>query len=194
MTRHKKFLNLCEAYHTRLERRDFLVGDVFKFNNNFKSSDEYKALGVNTQQTIDQMIDSGLHIRVAGIKDDPSPRYPGNPQTSSLNVTLVLALDNGGGRYSHFIHIPHTLGTAVSYAPNLPPIPDAVVRKNNTNIKPQEYEQGDNPSNMSDKGDGKLSRSNISTAKKNTKIKGTSNKDSGTVKGGTYKYLDGLKK
>jgi len=193
MTRHKKFLNLCEAYHTRLDRGGFLVGDVFKFNDNFKNADEYKALGANTKDTIDQMIDSGLHIRVTGIKDDPSPRYPGNPQTSSMDVVLVLALDNGGGRYSHFIHVPYTLGTAVSYAPGLPPIPDAVKRKNNTNIKPQKYEQGDNPSNMSDKGDGKLSRSNISNPSSNTSLPGSSAKDSGKVSNYTYRYLDGLK-
>jgi hypothetical protein len=189
----KKFLNLCEAYHTRLERGGFLVGDVFKFNDDFKNTEEYKSLGVNTRDTIDQMIESGLHIRVTGIKDDGSPRYPGNPQTASLNVSLTLAMDNGGGRYSHFINVPHTLGTAISYAPGLPPIPDAFKRKSDVNIKPQKYEQGDNPSNMSDLGDGKLSKSNVSNATTNTTIPSSSSRASGKVSNYTYDYIKGLK-
>jgi hypothetical protein len=47
------------------------------------------------------MIETGLHVRVVGIKDTTSPRYPGNPQTSYADVSLTLALDSGGGRYTH---------------------------------------------------------------------------------------------
>jgi len=35
----KKFVNLHESYMRRYERGGFLVGDVFKFNDDFKSSD-----------------------------------------------------------------------------------------------------------------------------------------------------------
>ena len=41
----KKFVNLHESYMRRYERGGFLVGDVFKFNDNFKSTECYKALG-----------------------------------------------------------------------------------------------------------------------------------------------------
>ena len=96
----KKFVNLHESYMRRYERGGFLVGDVFKFNDNFKSSDSYRTLGSNTQGLIDQMLDSGLHIRVVGIKDTAPARYPANPATSSIDVNLDIALDTGGGRYS----------------------------------------------------------------------------------------------
>ena len=41
----KKFVNLHESYMRRYQRGGFLVGDVFKFNDNFKSTDEFKELG-----------------------------------------------------------------------------------------------------------------------------------------------------
>ena len=43
----KKYLTLVEAYLSRFQRGGFLVGDVFKFNDNFKTLDCYKNLGQN---------------------------------------------------------------------------------------------------------------------------------------------------
>ena len=102
----KKFVKLHESYMRRYERGGFLVGDVFKFNNNFKSSDGYTTLGDNTKELIDQIIDSGLHVRVVGIKDASPARYPASGQTSTLDVILNIALDTGGGRYTHYCSIP----------------------------------------------------------------------------------------
>ena len=45
----KKYLTLVENYMKRFERGGFLVGDVFKFDGKFKSSDAYKSLGQNTK-------------------------------------------------------------------------------------------------------------------------------------------------
>ncbi len=137
----KKFVNLHESYMRRYERGGFLVGDVFKFNDNFKSTECYKALGAKTKTMIDQMIDSGLHIRVINIKDSEPARYPANSQTSSLDVVLDLALDTGGGRYSNFVSVPGELGETVLFAPNLLPIPDAMRRKDKVVIKPEEAEE-----------------------------------------------------
>ena len=141
----KKFVNLHESYMRRYERGGFLVGDVFKFNDGFKGTDSFKSLGTNTQGLIDQMIDSGLHVRVVGIKDTSPARYPANPDTSSLDVVLDIALDTGGGRYSHYCSIPASLGQSVEYYPNLLPIPDAMRRKSNVNIKPEEINTTDTP-------------------------------------------------
>ena len=110
----KKFVKLHESYMRRYERGGFLVGDVFKFNDNFKSADGYKALGANTQELIDQMMDSGLHIVIVGIKDSSPSRYPASSQTSTLDVVLNIALDTGGSRYSHYCSIPGDLGEASS--------------------------------------------------------------------------------
>ena len=189
----KRYLTLVETYLSRYERGGFLVGDVFKFSDNFKSSETYKKLGQNSKDLIDQMIETGLHVRVVGIKDTTSPRYPGNPQTSSADVSLTLALDSGGGRYTHYVNVSPELGEPVSFYPNLPPIPDAIVRKNNTNIKPRELEPNDNLSNMSDKGDGKLSNTNLTLSTKNTDIPSKPVTPSPALASYTHDYLGGLK-
>lgn len=188
----KKYLTLVETYLSRFERGGFLVGDVFKFNDNFKSSEMYKKLGRNSQELIDQMIDTGLHVRVVGIKDTTSPRYPGNPQTSSADVSLTLAVDNGGGRYTHYVNVSPELGTPVSFYPNLPPIPDAAIRPNNVNVKPKELEKQDNIANKTDKGNGKLSDTNIQLADKNTTLPSKPVTPSPSVDSNMHEYLKDL--
>lgn len=189
----KKYLTLVETYLSRYERGGFLVGDVFKFNDNFKSTDSYKKLGQNTKDFIDQMIESGLHVRVVGIKDTTSPRFPGNPQTSSNDVSLTVALDNGGGRYTHYINIEPELGAPERFYPNLPPIPDSVIRKNNVNIKPQEVEKSDSITNKTDRGDGKLSDTEMSLATSNTTIPSVQTSPSPSVASYTHEYIKDLK-
>jgi hypothetical protein len=195
MSKQQKYLTLVEAYLSRFERGGFLVGDVFKFDAKFKSTEGYKKLGVNTRDMIDQMIETGLNVRVVGIKDTTSPRYPGNPQTSSNDVELTLALDNGGGRYSHYVNVTPDLGTPETYYPNLPPIPDAVIRKNNVNIKPEELKRQDNITNKTDKGDGTLSDTEISLATANTNIPSPKAPSPMTVGApGTQMYLKDIEK
>jgi hypothetical protein len=143
---------------------------------------------------IDQMIETGLNVRVVGIKDTTSPRYPGNPQTSSNDVELTLALDNGGGRYSHYVNVTPDLGTPETYYPNLPPIPDAVVRKNNVNIKPEELEKSDNIANKTDKGDGKLSDTERYLPDTNTTLPSVQATPSPALNSYTHNYLNDLAK
>lgn len=193
MANKKKYLTLVEAYLSRFERGGFLVGDVFKFNDNFKSSDTYKKMGSNTQDMIDQMIASGLHVRVVGIKDSIAARYPGNPQQSSSDVTLSLALDNGGGRYSHYVSVSPELGEPQPFYPNLPPIPDSVVRKNKINIKPEELEKIDNITNKTDRGTGTYMDTELSLPTQNTSIPAETVPQSMEVNSYTKDYLTGLK-
>lgn len=162
MTKRNKFVSLYESYMRRHQRGGFQVGDVFVFNKNFKSDEGYKKLGQNVKDLIDQMIDSGLHIRVVNIKDTAPQRYPASDAGSSLEVNLDLAVDTGGGRYMHYVTVPCCLGEPVTYGQNLPPIPDAMKRVDKVNIKPEEYvEDEEHPSNKSER---KL-------AKKNTTLK-----------------------
>lgn len=170
MAKKKRFLPLLESYMRRYERGGFLVGDIFKFNDNFKTNDDYKQLGQNVKDLIDQMIDSGLHVRVVGIKDTSPQRYPGGDGGSLLPV-LDIALDTGGGRFSHYVSIPCQLGEPVSHSPNLPPIPDEYRRKDKVNIKPEELEQDEeNLSNKTDKGNSELSQTERKLPTDNTQI------------------------
>jgi len=189
----KKYLTLVENYLRRFERGGFQTGDVFKFNKNFKTSEAYKELGQNVKDMIDTMLETGLHVRVVGINDTNGQRYPGNVQTSSSHIQLSLALDNGGGRYSHYITLCPSLGQpGVSPYPNLDPIPDAVVRKNKTNIKPEELEKIDSITNKTDKGDGKLSDTNLELPTKNTPLPGEQATPSPALASYTHDYLAGL--
>ena len=193
----KKFVNLHESYMRRYERGGVLVGDVFKFNDDFKGSDGFKSLGTSTQGLLDQMIDSGLHIRVVGIKDTEPARYPANSATSSLDVVLDIALDTGGGRYSHYCAIPGSLGQAVQYAPNLLPIPDAMRRKGKVNIKPEEVvEDEENLANRADRGGTEpheLTPTERSLPKQNTVIPSDPITPSPAVTSYTNEYLSDLK-
>ena len=194
----KKFVKLHESYMRRYERGGFLVGDVFKFNDNFKSADGYKALGANTQELIDQMIESGLHIIVVGIKDSSPSRYPASSQTSTLDVVLNIALDTGGSRYSHYCSIPGDLGEAIQYYPNLLPIPDAMKRPDNVILKPEELaEDEENLANRSDRGGTEphdLTPTERSLPKKNTEIPCDPATPSPAVASYTNEYLGDLTK
>ena len=182
---------------SRYERGGFLVGDVFKFNDDYQSTDCYRALPKSTKDLITKMVDSGLHIRVTGIKDTEPSRYPASSQTSSLDVNLNIALDDGGGRYSHHVTVPGLLGQAVQYAPNLLPIPDALVRPNKVNIKPEEYvEDEEMISNRSDRGGTEphqLSPTERSLPKQNTDIPSDPATPSPAVTSYTNAYLSDLK-
>jgi hypothetical protein len=190
----KKYLTLVENYLRRFERGGFLIGDIFIFNKDFKSSEKYKDLGQNVKDAIEDMIDSGLHIRVVGINDTTGQRYPGAPETASSDVELTIALDNTGGRFSHYVKVSPTLGQPESPYPGLAPIPDSVKRKNNVNIKPKEVGELENIANMSDRGDGKLSKTNRNLPGENTKLPSKSTSPSPSVASQTHQYLKGLAK
>ena len=188
----RKFLALCEGHMKRYERGGFLVGDVFKFDDDFKRSEAYKSLGNNTKELLDQMIDSGLHVRVTNIKDQYPAAYPANPDTSSYNVTLDIALDTGGGRYSHHCSIPAEFGQPVQYAPNLPPIPDVQRRPSRVTIKPEEIEAHDNIANKTDRGDGSLEDTELNLPQQNTDIPSDPVTPSPAVDSYTKEYLGDL--
>jgi hypothetical protein len=194
----KKFVNLHESYMRRYERGGFLVGDVFKLNDDYQSTDCYKALPKSVKDMLTKMSDSGLHIRVVGIKDTAPTRYPASSDQSSLDVNLDLALDEGGGRYSHYVTVPGLLGHSVQYAPNLLPIPDAMRRKDKVTIKPEEFvEDEEHLSNRSDRGGTEphgLTPTERSLPKQNTEIPCDPVTPSPAVTSYTDKYLSDLKK
>lgn len=195
MAKQKKFMPLLESYMKRFERGGFLVGDIFEFDGNFKSHDEYKALGQNIKDMIDEMIESGLLIRVVGIKDESPQRYPANSDGGSLSPILNIALDNTGGRVTHHCSIPCCLGQPGESAyPGLDPIPDSLYRKDKVNIKPEEVtEDEENLSNKTDTGNGELSQTELKLPTDNTEIPSAAVTPSMEVNAYTKDYLSGLK-
>jgi hypothetical protein len=185
----KKFLSVCESALTRFARGGFLTGDVVRFVDKFKSHEPYKALGSNVQAMIDEIIAAGLNIRVVGINDADPQRYPGNPDTMTGNVVVNIALDNGGGRYTHYCTIPSCCIEPVEHYPNLAPMPDGVVRPNGTIIKPEEFEfntdnkEAEDQTMKADQGGVKKSVM-VGLPTKNIKMKAV------TVKGATSPAVD----
>lgn len=123
MAKNNKFLSLLEKYQERFEQKGFLVGDVFKFNGNFKSHESYKALPANVKDVLDHYIDSGLHIRVT--------QADGSDE-------IVVAQDHGGGRFVGNVTIPCCLGEPVDFGANLPPVPEVQRHETKVDIKPVE--------------------------------------------------------
>lgn len=194
----KNFIQLCESTTSRYTRGGFLVGDYIKFVNGFKEHEPYKRLAQNVRDIIDQMIESGLHVRVVGINDVNPTRYPGSADTESGEVTLRIALDNGGGRFTHYTTLPTCCAKPIDYYPNLAPMPDNVVRPNGEVIKPVEYKRVDSNKEAEDqqtKADGgnkKKVKIDLSLPEKNTKIKSSPAKDAESPAGAST-VIDYLK-
>lgn len=189
-----KFNTIFEAAMTRYQRAGFLVGDVVTFADNFKSKAEYKNLSEPVKEHLMDMVASGLNIRVTNIMNaTPSVMNP-DPAASTGEVYLDIALDEGGGRFSNQTVVPSCLVVPVELDGNLPPIPDRWRYKSRVNIKPEILDQDEeNISNKTDRGDGKLSRSEISLPTKNTSIPSKAVTSSPEA-GGMHVYLKELKK
>lgn len=167
----KKFKTLFEAAMNRYQRSGFLYGDRVEFVDNYKSHDEYKDLGQNVKDMLDQMVNSGLHIRVTDIKNKYPSITAANSTQSTGQVFLDIALDSGGGRYTHLCTIPSCLVKHIDDGHNLPPIPDAFRRKNKFTFKPEELEQDEEHiTRKTDRGSGKLTPTELSLPKSNTKL------------------------
>ena len=156
MANDNKFLHLFEYYMAKYPARGnqsgFQQDDVFKFNDDFKEADSYKDIATNVKEIIDDFIDTGLHLRVKGINPDGS--------------TVTITVDHGGGRHVGNLEVPCNLGAPVDYGVNLAPIADVQKRKDDVNIDPKEVEQDEeNPSNLSDRGDDKLTPTEITLKK-----------------------------
>jgi hypothetical protein len=195
----KKFLEICESVTQRYTRGGFLVGDFVKMVDGHERHEPYKMLGSNVKEMITQMLQTGLNLRVVGINDAMPARYPGNPETSNGEVRVTIAVDNGGGRYTHYCDIPVCCVEPVDHYPNLAPIPDVCVRPNGTIIKPEELVM--NTSNklavdqtmMADQG-GSKKKVNISLPTKNIKIPAHTVKGakSPSVDNYTINYMQGV--
>ena len=136
MAKQKKFLALLEKYESRFEQSGFLVGDVFKFNDGYKSHEGYKNLNDNVKDVIDSYVDSDMHIRVTAVDEDG---------------TITIAQDHGGGRHVGKVTIPSNMGERIDFGNNLPPLPDALRRDDKVQIKPVEVPPlPENPTDVKD--------------------------------------------
>ena len=134
----KKFIKVLESAMSRYTRAGFLVGDYVEFVKNYKSLDSYKELQDLMRETIDDLIKSGLRIRVVGVDDYYPVRFPGSAEHTNGKVTIKIAADHGGGRNLYAITVCSKLLTVLDFYPNLAPLPDQFTRPNNEILQPKE--------------------------------------------------------
>ena len=126
------FLKLVESTMSRMQRGGFLVGDVIKIKNMSDVPDELK-------DHVKDMSASGVNIKVVDIVNKYPSDKPGSSMNSNGEVSLVVALDYGGGRFVSHATIPTGCveKLPVDDVANLDPIPDALRRDDKLNQKPE---------------------------------------------------------
>lgn len=191
----KKFEKLFESVYQRYQRNGgFLVGDYVKFSDNFKSKEHYKELSDEVKDIIDNMIDSGLHMRITNVKNYMPNAVPASAQGSGFEYYVDIALDQAGGRYSDYLAICPSLLVKLDTYPNLMPLADVRTIKNKTNIKPEELESDEeSQANLSDtQGKGKLAFGDRKLRGKNVVLPSKAVTPSMEVGSYTKVYMKGL--
>lgn len=182
-----KFLTLFESVFKRTQQGGLLVGDYVKFVDGFKTKDSYKSLSDDMKNAIKDLIDCDLPIRVVLTKPHYPSTQPGNAQQTGTSFAADIAADYSGGRYGDPVTVHADLITPINDYPNLNPLGDKLRRKDKVVIKPEEVEEDEqNLSRRTDKGDGKLSTTELKLATKNTTL------PSGKLY--TVNYMKGIKK
>lgn len=166
-----KFLNLFESVYQRYQHGGLEVGDYVKFIDKFKARHEYDKLSNSAKDIIDQMLKTGLNIRVVLTKPSKPTSSPGNTQDIGQSYSADIALDNGGGRFTSYLTVPAALLVTDNDYPNLNKIADSQRHKDKVNIKPEEVPIDKlNQSRLTDPGTGKLKSSSTELPTKNTSL------------------------
>lgn len=176
----KKFIKVCESAISRYTRGGILVGDYVEFVKGYKTHEEFKPLHDNVKDAVEELIKSGLRIRVSGIDDYYPVRFPGNPDTANGKVSVKISADHGGGRYLYSITVPPCLLTTLDFYPNLTPFPDSFNRDDKHTDTPEEAKAVD----------GGIKGGDYSLPTANVKVKPTKGKKKEVSY--TQNYLKGL--
>jgi len=193
----KKFIKLFESVYKRHQRNGgFLVGDYVKFSDGFKSKEAYKELNDDIKTIIDNMISSGLNMRIVNVKSYKPNANPANPQSSGFDFVVDIALDQAGGRYSDYLSICPSLLVRDDVYPNLNPLSPEREIKHKVNIKPEELESDEEAyvNNSDVKGNGKLGFGDRKLRNTNVTLSSKPATKSMQVNSYTKEYLKGLKK
>lgn len=168
----KKFDAIYESVVSRYVIGGYLPGDIVKFRPNYKSCDCYKAMNSVMQKELDELVNSGLNIRVVQVGDKLSGASAGNQHKTADNAVITVAGDHGGGRSFGAITVSPMMIDVVSSNEFAPPVPDEFRRDDNYPIKPEVFKADPNHiTRVTDKGNGKNTPTNIKLAGEGTKIK-----------------------
>lgn len=153
----KKFDQLFESVVQRYQAGGFLNGDLVKFKSNYKSSETYKFMHPEMQSQLDDLVKSGLNIKVTQVGDNLSGASANNQHKKPQNAVITVAGDHGGGRFYGQIAVSPDMIEIVDKDENAyPPIPDQFRRKSPGFDKGEKYKRDPKfITNVTDKGNGK---------------------------------------
>lgn len=168
----KKFDAIFESVVSRYQVGGFLPGDIVVFRPNYKSTPTYQAMNSVMKAELDELINSGLNIKVVQVGDKLSGVSSGNQHKTADNVVITVAGDHGGGRHFGSIAVsPEMIDMSDASNPT-PKIPDQFYRKDTTNWKPEEYKADQqNITRVTDKGNGKYTPTDLKLAGESTRLK-----------------------
>jgi hypothetical protein len=168
----KKFDIVYESVVGRAQAGGYLPGDIIKFRPNYKSCDAYKNLPTKIQSDLDELVKSGLNIRVIQVGNTLSGVTANNQHKTSTSVVLTVAGDHGGGRhYSSITVSPDMIDLADIDEVGTGKVPDQFKRKEKINIKPEKLAvDNKHITRVTDKGNGKNTPTDLKLAGESTRI------------------------
>jgi hypothetical protein len=169
----KKFDQIYEAINSRFTVGGFLPGDLVKFRPDYKRCDCYKAMHSTMKQELDELVKSGLNIKVVQVGDKLSGVSAGNQHKTADNAVITIAGDQGGGRYYCTITVkPEMIDVVDTNNPN-PEVPKQFYRDDSKYMsgKAEEYVADmQNITRLTDKGNKKNTPTNLKLAGESTLI------------------------
>ena len=161
----KKFDSIYEAVVSRYNVGGYLPGDIVKFRPSYKNTPTYKAMHSNMQKELDELVNSGLNIKVVQVGSKTYNHSSALDHKTADNVVITVAGDHGGGRHYGSIAVSPEMIDIEDASNPTPKIPDQFYRKDDTNWKPEEWKSDQqNITRVSDKGNGKNTPTNLKLA------------------------------
>jgi len=169
----KKFDKIWESISARHVSGGYLPGDFVTFRKNYKSADCYKSLPTKVQRELDELVKSGLNIRVTQVGNNLGGHSAQNQNKTSLSAVITVAGDQGGGRHYGMISVsPDMIDLVEDDYPNTGKVPDQFKRKDKITIKPEPYKADDKHiTRVTDKGNGKNTPTQLKLAGESTMTK-----------------------
>jgi hypothetical protein len=187
-----KFDEIYESVVSRFQIGGFLPGDIVKFRPDYKSCDCYKAMHSTMKQEVDNLVKSGLNIKVIQVGDRLSGVSAGNQHKTADNVVITVAGDQGGGRHYGSVAVkPEMIDIVDSNNPN-PDVPEQFYRDDEKylNGRAEEYVADiKNITRLTDKGNKKNTPTNLKLAGESTLLS-KDNKNLGDIINEMYSPTD----
>ena len=170
----KKFDAIFESVVSRYQTGGYLPGDIVKFRPDYKSCDCYKAMPSVMKQELDELIKSGLNIKVVQVGDRLSGVTGANQHKTADMAVITIAGDQGGGRHFGSITVKPEMIDILDAGDPSPDIPGQFRWDDDkyTNGKSEEWKSDNqNITRVTDKGNGKNTPTNLKLAGESTRLK-----------------------